>query len=456
MSYALYHATRKNLSGVKASILNDWMDNENTTSHRHEKIFDSEKDAKTFLGTLDGIFMILYAVSMFFWGWLGDRTNPRNVVILGMIGSGLTLFLFGTLPYWLLFYSTAYYVFIYILFGIFQGCGWPNEVTIMANWFPKTNRGFIMGLWAACQPLGNIIGAILVSIVLPLGYQYTFAFNSLLIILGAIALFMFIESKPSSAGYNYEELSHDESETPEVLPTTRRRLSSASQPITMLEAILLPNVLAYCLCNACLKLVNYAFFFWLPYYLTSKYGWAESESNQLATWYDIGGIVGSVIGGIISDRLGYRSPVIVVMLIASLGTLSVYNGIGASKVLHVLFMTILGITVSGPYNLIVGTISVDLGSQPALAGNSKAMSTVSGLIDGTGSAGSAIGQFLVPFIQTSFDWQYVFYMFIIMNGLSILCLAKRFYQDCCLLISPTFPSLVPRNIEERERLLHHE
>lgn len=77
----------------------------------------------------------------------------------------------------------------------------------MANWFSKNNRGFVMGLWAACQPAGNIVGAILVSVVLPLGYQYTFAFNSVLIIIGGIALYLCIESKPGQVGVSYEELS---------------------------------------------------------------------------------------------------------------------------------------------------------------------------------------------------------------------------------------------------------
>ena len=102
------------------------------------------------------------------------------------------------------------------------------------------------------------------------------------------------------------------------------------------------------------------------------------------------------------------------MLVASLFSLFIYSDLGPNKLINVLMMTVLGVTISGPYNLIVGTISVDLGSQPALAGNEKAMSTVTGLIDGTGSAGSAIGQFFVPVIQNAFGWSYVFYMFIIM------------------------------------------
>ncbi len=51
-------------------------------------------------------------------------------------------------------------------------------------------------------------------------------------------------------------------------------------------------VLQYSLAYACLKLVNYSFFFWLPFYLSSNYGWKEAEADRLSVWYDVGGIVG--------------------------------------------------------------------------------------------------------------------------------------------------------------------
>jgi len=202
----------------------------------------------------------------------------------------------------------------------------------------------------------------------------------------------------------------------------------------MCEALLLPSVLPYCLCNACLKFVNYAFFFWLPFYLTHKYTWPETEANQLALWYDIGGIIGSVAGGYISDKVGHRSPVITTMLVLSLPILFIYAGLGASAAIHIVVMILLGVTISGPYNLIVGTIAVDLGSQPALAGNTEAMSTVTGLIDGIGSGGSAIGQFFVPVIQNGLGWKWVFYLFIVMNFLSAVCLFKRFAHDVVVIL----------------------
>ncbi|CAK5027750.1 unnamed protein product [Meloidogyne enterolobii] len=193
-SYALYHSSRKALSGVKASISEDWI--ANSTITHHQPLFNDLSSAQNFLGSLDALFMFFYAISLVFWGWLGDRMNPLCVVVFGMVGSALTLTAFGSLPYWLAWYSLPWYLFTWSLFGIVQACGWPNEVTIMANWFPQTNRGAVMGLWSACQPVGNIVGAIIASFTLPMGYQSTFVFNSLIILIGAIVMLVFVKPKP--------------------------------------------------------------------------------------------------------------------------------------------------------------------------------------------------------------------------------------------------------------------
>uniref|UniRef100_A0A914LM58 Major facilitator superfamily (MFS) profile domain-containing protein n=3 Tax=Meloidogyne incognita group TaxID=654580 RepID=A0A914LM58_MELIC len=441
-SYALYHSSRKALSGVKASISEDWI--ANSTITHHQPLFNDLSSAQNFLGSLDALFMFFYAISLVFWGWLGDRMNPLCVVVFGMVGSAIALTAFGSLPYWLAWYSLPWYLFTWSLFGIVQACGWPNEVTIMANWFPQSNRGAVMGLWSACQPVGNIVGAIIASFTLPMGYQSTFVFNSLIILIGAIVMLLFVKPKPQlvqnpltfeipterrtviSNGIHSVE---SDEETVEIMsPRT-----STPRPIRMCEAIFLPSVLPYCLCNACLKFVNYAFFFWLPFYLTFKYRWNEAEANQLSIWYDIGGIFGSILGGMASDRLKHRSPVLVSMLICSVPLLFLYASLGPNRFFHIIGMSLLGFTISGPYNLIVSTISVDLGSQSSLAGNAEAMSTVTGLIDGTGSAGSAFGQLFIPLIQNNFGWNWVFYLFVLMNILSVLCLMRRFLHDLKLI-----------------------
>ena len=59
----------------------------------------------------------------------------------------------------------------------------------------------------------------------------------------------------------------------------------------------------------------------------------------------------------------------------------------------------IGFFMGGPANLISGCISADLGSHESIKGNKRAMSTVAGIIDGTGSLGAAIVQYLVGFLK---------------------------------------------------------
>ena len=46
-----------------------------------------------------------------------------------------------------------------------------------------------------------------------------------------------------------------------------------------------------------------------------------------------------------------------------------------------------GYLVNGPYALITTAVSADLGTHKSLQGNSKALATVTAIIDGTGSIG---------------------------------------------------------------------
>ena len=77
-------------------------------------------------------------------------------------------------------------------------------------------------------------------------------------------------------------------------------------------------------------------------------------------------------------------------------------------------MTIVGYFIGGASNMISAAITADLGRQGPIQGNQEALSTVTGIVDGTGSIGAAIGQILVPIIQEGLGWLSVFYFFIIL------------------------------------------
>ncbi len=54
------------------------------------------------------------------------------------------------------------------------------------------------------------------------------------------------------------------------------------------------------------------------------------------------------------------------------------------------------------------------GQKGSLQNNQAALATVTGIVDGTGSIGGALGQILIPIIQEHSSWYFVFYFFMIM------------------------------------------
>ena len=80
-------------------------------------------------------------------------------------------------------------------------------------------------------------------------------------------------------------------------------------------------------------------------------------------------------------------------------------------------MTVTGAFIGGPANMISAAITADLGRQDVLAASDQALSTVTGIVDGTGSFGAAIGQVLIPVIQDHRGWHFVFYFFVVMVSL---------------------------------------
>ena len=45
--------------------------------------------------------------------------------------------------------------------GAFQSSGWPGVVTAVANWFGKSKKGLIFGIWNSHTSLGNILGSLI-------------------------------------------------------------------------------------------------------------------------------------------------------------------------------------------------------------------------------------------------------------------------------------------------------
>lgn len=384
---------------------------------------------------------------MYFSGHVGDRIDLRVFLTIGMIGSGVFTLLFG-LGFWLDVHLLGYFVMIQICCGVFQSIGWPCVVAIMGNWFGKSKRGLIMGVWNSHTSVGNIIGSMVASSVLGFGWGWAFVLPAILILFVAVIVFLFLVVNPETIGLelpqeeeeglemstegmalvNLQKVGSEEDDDIERLAETSSNGVSSSAAIGFLEAWRLPGVAPFAFCLFFSKLVAYTFLYWLPFYIrhTAVAGvhLSHKTAGILSTVFDIGGVIGGILAGYISDLIKARAVTSIVFLMLSVPALIFYRLYGSiSMFSNVSLMFLSGLLVNGPYALITTAVAADLGTQTSIKGNSRALATVSAIIDGTGSVGAALGPLLAGYISTR-GWNGVFFMLILSLSIAGLLLIR--------------------------------
>ncbi|GKV17586.1 hypothetical protein SLEP1_g28069 [Rubroshorea leprosula] len=437
LAYTSYHAARKATSIVKstldpeASDIGTGLKFPFRISYVHEPAENKKfswvlkdgwapfngSDGTALLGDLDLAFLSVYAVGMYFSGHLGDRLNLRIFLTVGMLGTGLFTSFFGV-GYWANIHSFYYYLIVQMLAGLFQSTGWPSVVAVVGNWFGKKKRGLIMGIWNAHTSVGNITGSLVASAMLSYGWGWSFVVPGLIVVFIGVVVFLLLPVSPDSVGVDKEEdelhftkKSGDEEVTE---PLLRSDPEHEEKAVGFIEAWKIPGVATFALCLFFVKLVAYTFLYWLPFYIAhtaieGKYLSSKAAGN-LSTLFDVGGVVGGILAGHISDSLDARAITAASFTYCAIPALFFYRCYGhVSLALNIALMFITGMFVNGPYALITTAVSADLGTHSSLEGNSRALATVTAIIDGTGSVGAAIGPVLTGYISEK-SWSAVFTM----------------------------------------------
>ncbi|KAI9401446.1 hypothetical protein POPTR_001G124200v4 [Populus trichocarpa] len=435
LAYTSYHAARKTTSIVKSTLDPEsskvelkfvpWRITYSSEPVERKslswKLGDgwapfNASDGTALLGELDLAFLAIYALGMYFSGHLGDRMNLRILLTIGMVGTGIFTSLFGV-GFWANVHNFYYYLIVQMLAGLFQSTGWPSVVAVVGNWFGKKKRGLIMGIWNAHTSVGNISGSLIAAAMLSYGWGWSFVLPGLLIAFAGLLVFTLLPVSPEAVGADKDE---DELDSPNKAgeEVTEPLLVSDSdvkqEAVGFIEAWKIPGVAPFALCLFFAKLVAYTFLYWLPFYISQtaidgKY-LSDGTAGNLSTFFDVGGVVGGILAGHISDRLDARAITAASFMYCSIPALFFYRSYGhLSLGLNIAFMLLTGMLVNGPYALITTAVSADLGTHSSLKGNSRALATVTAIIDGTGSVGAAIGPLLTGYISAK-SWSAVFTM----------------------------------------------
>ena len=387
IGYAFYYFTRKSFTFAMPSML--------------EQGFTLAE-----LGMLGSVLSITYGFSKFISGIMGDRTNPRYFMALGLILTGICNLCFGLSTLWIL---------LALFWGLnawFQGWGWPGCAKLLTHWYSQSERGTWWSLWNTSHNVGGaLIPLVAVFCAHYLGWRFAMFVPGVLSILVGFFLINRLRDVPQSLGLPPIETFKGEGLPPsskEVAPSVRKILFE------------------YVLCNEYIWMIAFAYFFiyiirigfndWSLVYLIKFKGYPEMQAATCVLWFEIGGFLGSLFAGWSSDKLfeGRRNPVNILFTAGAIFTLLAlhWNSMGSLLVDSMLIFFI-GFFIFGP-QMLIGMAAAELT-------NKKAAATSSGFAGCFAYLGAAVAGGPLGALTNIWGWD-LFFAALLACGLTAIAL----------------------------------
>lgn len=147
------------------------------------------------LGLLGTILSLTYGASKFLSGILGDKSNPRYFMSIGLILTGIFNICFGASSLWISF------AIFWGLNGWFQGWGWPGCAKLLTHWYSQSERGRWWSIWNTSHNLGGALIPLLVAVCVEIsGWRFAMYVSGSLCILVGLFLINRLRDTPQSLG----------------------------------------------------------------------------------------------------------------------------------------------------------------------------------------------------------------------------------------------------------------
>jgi OPA family glycerol-3-phosphate transporter-like MFS transporter len=364
LAYAGFYLTRKSFSIAKVELQKPDVLGLSTGS----------------LAVIDGGYLIAYSLGQFCWGVLGDRFGTRAVVLTGMAASIAVAVAMGSVTH------ISAFTALFMLQGVCQSSGWAPLTKNIGEFFPRSVRGRVMGLWCSNFAIGGMAAGVIAGLAAQ-GGGWRLAFFVPAAILAVVWLVFFLGQVNRPEDVGLPSAAADVGEPEDVIIAGE---APAGEPEgswrVVAEVMASPMVLLLAAVYLLVKPLRYLLMFWAPVYLHERLGTSVAESGILGSLFDLAGPIGIFAGGWASDRLFHarRVPVMVITLAAAAGALALLPLMPASRLAVGSMLFVIGLLVYIPDSLVSGAAAIDFGTR-------KGASTAAGIINGSGSLGGVLG-----------------------------------------------------------------
>lgn len=344
IGYAFYYFTRKSFTFAMPGLIQDLG-------------FD-----KSQLGILGSILSISYGFSKFASGMIGDRVNPRYMMAIGLMLTGVCNILFG------LSSSIFFFALFWGLNGWFQGFGWPPCARFLTQWYSHSERGAWWSTWNVSHNVGGFLIPWIAGIALQYyGWRYAMYVPGVLCIIMGFFLINRLRDTPQSLGLpSIEKYRNDFVDKAEASGQEQKRSAM--------------NILVnFILKNPYIWLLAVAYFFvyavrtgindWTALFLVESKGYSSIGANGCVSLFEVGGFFGSLAAGWSSDRLfgAKRGPINVLFTAGMFVSIGLFWFIPPGyAMLDSVVMFLIGFSIFGP-QMMIGMAAAELSHKNAAA-----------------------------------------------------------------------------------------
>ena len=243
-------------------------------------------------------------------GYAGDRIGRRNALLGCLAIFGVATIVIAMVN------DVGTLGILRLIAGVGLGGAMPNAAALAAEYVPLRQRPFAVTLTIVCVPLGATLAGFAAIAALPnIGWRGLFLIGGATPIVGAIALRWLMPESPRylvrhpsrwrELAAMLRQMGHD---VPDQATFVRPADSTVSQPslMSIFGGELRVDTLAlWAAFFSCLFAV-YLGFAWLPTILTGA-GLPSTVASSGLSAFNLGGVVGALVGGKLLTRFGSRS-----------------------------------------------------------------------------------------------------------------------------------------------------
>jgi MFS family permease len=246
----------------------------------------------TQLGLMGGVaFAALYATLGVPLAWLADRVSRTWIMTVALtVWSGFTVACGFAGGFWSLFLSR-------VGVGVGEAGGVAPAYSLIADYFPKSQRARALAVYSFGIPLGTALGVLFGGLIAAyVNWRFAFIAVGLAGVLLA-PIFKWVVKDPVRGGADLE---------PGAAPVAPPKAPSFGAVL----ATIMPKPSFWLLSfgAACSSICGYGVAFWLPTFFQRSFGLSLTERALFYSALSLfGGVAGIWLGGVLADRFGAKN-----------------------------------------------------------------------------------------------------------------------------------------------------